>query len=178
MAKIVDNKKLIEKAEGTKAAVKTAVKTAVKNVKVDRRKVAGTVKNADKRKGANTKINSHKLELLITVVNRQKTEYYVDLLQSFDVNMQFVLRAHGTASKQTLHLLGLEETPKSVILSVIREDKLQDALTMLSYKFQTIKGGAGVAYTVPLTSVIGVAIFGFLSNNAKTVKEDKNNDKV
>ena len=176
MAKPNENKKLIEKAEGTKATVKTAVKA----VKVDRRKVSNTAKNADKRKGANTntKITSHKLELLITVVNRQKTEYYVDLLQSFDVNMQFELRAHGTASKQTLHLLGLEETPKSVILSVIREDKLQDALTMLSYKFQTIKGGAGIAYTVPLTSVIGVAIFGFLSNNAKTVKEDKNNDKV
>ena len=128
----------------------------------------------EKAKSTNAKVSSNKLELLITVVNRQKTDYYLDLIQSFDVNMQLSLRAHGTATKQTLHLLGLEDTPKSVIFSIIREDMVQDALATLDSKFQTIRNGAGVAYTVPLTSVIGVAIFGFLSNNAKTVKENKN----
>ena len=32
-------------------------------------------------------------------------------------------------------------------------------------KFRTVKGGKGIAYTVPMTSVIGVAIYQFLSNN-------------
>lgn len=149
-----DIKKSTEKTEGTNAA-----KPAVKD---------------EKKKSGNAKVSSNKLELLITVVNRQKTDYYLDLIQSFEVNMQMAVRAHGTATKQTLHLLGLEDTPKSVIFSVIKEDKLQNALATLGNKFQTIRNGAGVAYTVPLTSVIGVAIFGFLSNNARTVKENKN----
>lgn len=147
---------------------------------VDKPNYTGSAKPAvkeERAKSAKSKVSSNKLELLITVVNRQKTEYYLDLIQSFDVNLQLAMRAHGTATKQTLHLLGLEETPKSVIFSVIKEDKLQDALAALDNKFQTIKNGAGVAYTVPLTSVIGVAIFGFLSNNERTVKENKN-DKV
>lgn len=125
-------------------------------------------------KSANTKISTNKLELLITVVNRKKSEFYQDLLLSFEVNMQVAVHARGTASMQMLSLLGLEDSPKTVIFSFIREDKLQDALATLENKFQTIKDGRGVAYTVPLSSVIGVAAFGFLSNNVRTVKEGKN----
>ena len=125
-------------------------------------------------KSANTKMSTNKLELLITVVNRKKAEFYQDLLLSFEVNMQTAVHARGTASTQMLSLLGLEETPKTVIFSFIREDKLQDALATLENKFQTIKDGRGVAYTVPLTSVIGVAAFGFVSNHTRTVKEGKN----
>lgn len=125
-------------------------------------------------KSANTKMSTNKLELLITVVNRKKSEFYQDLLLSFEVNMQVAVHARGTASMQMLSLLGLEDTPKTVIFSFIREDKLQDALATLENKFQTIKDGRGVAYTVPLSSVIGVAAFGFLSNNVRTVKEGKN----
>lgn len=131
------------------------------------------LKNKRSKLQSKKKINSNKLEVLITIVNRQKTEFYTDLIQSFDVNMQTVLKARGTATVETLALLGLEESKKSVIVSIIRQDKVKDALLMLEKKFKTIKNGGGIAYTVPISSVIGVAIFGFLSNNALTVKEDK-----
>ena len=39
------------------------------------------------------------------------------------------------------------------------------ALAKLEEKFNTIKNGKGIAYTVPMTSTIGVAIYQFLSNN-------------
>lgn len=123
---------------------------------------------------ADTKVNKleKRLELLVTVVNKGKEDFYQDLLQSFEVNMQLALRARGTASRQMLSLLGLEENAKTVIFSLIREDRLSDALAALSEKFATIKNGGGIAYTLPLSSVIGVAIYGFLSNDSRTVKED------
>ena len=34
----------------------------------------------------------------------------------------------------------------------------------LDEKFKTVKGGKGIAYTVPMTSTIGVAIYQFLAN--------------
>ena len=108
-----------------------------------------------------------KLKLLFTVVNRSKAEFYVDLLQNFEVNMQTVLSASGTASTETLRYLGLSDTEKSVILSVIREDKIKDAMSALEEKFKTVKNGKGIAYTVPMTSTIGVAIYQFLSNTTK-----------
>ncbi len=118
------------------------------------------------------RLESKRLELLVTVVNRDKADFYQDLIQSYEVNMQMSMRAKGTASRQMLGLLGLEETAKAVIFSVIREDRVPDALAALEERFATIKGGGGIAYTVPMTSVIGVAMYGFLSNDERTVKED------
>jgi len=98
------------------------------------------------------------------VVNRQKAELFLGLLQGFDVNMQLSMAAQGTASTEMLQMLGLTDTDKAVIFSVIREDRADEALRYLDDKFRTIKNGKGVAFTVPMTGVIGVAIYQFLSN--------------
>ena len=107
----------------------------------------------------------HKLKLLLIVVNRQKAEFYADLLQGFEVNMQMLLSAQGTASTETLQYLGLTDSEKVVIASVIREDRAQEALHVLEEKFRTIKNGKGIAYTVPMSGTIGVAVYQFLCNH-------------
>ena len=106
-----------------------------------------------------------KLKLLVTVVNRNKTEFFMDLLHDFDVNFQTAVLAQGTARSETLYMLGLEDSDKSVIFSVIREDKATEALQTLEDKFAALKNGKGIAFTIPMSSVIGVAIYRFLSNH-------------
>ena len=113
----------------------------------------------------NSADNFKKLKLLVTVVNRSKAEFYMDLLTSFDVNLQTAVLGQGTAHSDMLYVLGLEDSDKSVIFSVIREDKVQEALHALEDKFNTLKKGKGIAFTIPLSSVIGVAIYRFLSNH-------------
>ncbi len=105
-----------------------------------------------------------KMQLLFTVVNRNKTEFYIDLLGNFEVNLQMILNAHGTAEARHLEMLGLSDADKAVIVSVIRGDRASDALSALEEKFRTVKGGKGIAYTVPMKSTVGVAIYQFLSN--------------
>lgn len=114
-----------------------------------------------------------KLKLLITVVNRNKTEFFIDFISGFEVNFQTSLPAQGTAKSETLHLLGLEDSDKSVILSFIREDKSEEILQGLEDKFHSLRGGKGIAFTTPLTSVIGTAVYRFLSDNRAVVKEEK-----
>ncbi len=109
-------------------------------------------------------IAPRKLKLLITVVNREKAEFYIDFLQSFEVNFQTSMPARGTASAETLRYLGLSDSNKTVIFSVIRSDRAPAALAALNEKFKTIKNGKGIAYSVPMTGTIGVAIYQFLSN--------------
>ena len=118
-------------------------------------------------------VTYNKLELLVTIVNKKKAEFYTDLLQSFDVNMQVTAFGRGTADAKMLVYLGLADSEKAVIFSVIQQNMLGNALSMLEYKFKTIKDGKGVAFSVPLTSVIGTLIFRFLSNNRMSVKEEK-----
>lgn len=117
-------------------------------------------------------ITENKLEVLITVVNRSKTEYFTDLIQSFDVNMQIALLAEGTADAKMLNYLGLAGSEKSVIISVIRSDRAADALAKIDKTFKTVKNASGIAFTISMTSIIGVSVFGFLSNNRMTVKEE------
>lgn len=138
----------------------------------EKKKITKNAAAKAKRNNANT-VSSNRLKLLVTVVNRNKTEYYTDLIQSFEVNMQAIALADGTANATTLQYLGLTDTDRSVILSVIQENKLPDALHALEEKFATVKGGKGIAFTVPITSVIGKLIFGFLSNKKEVVKEAK-----
>ena len=111
------------------------------------------------------KLTPPKLKLLITVVNRSKTELFLDYISSFEVNMQTSMAASGTASTDMLRYLGLTDSDKAVIMSVIREDKEDAALRFLDEKFKKVKNGKGIAFTLPMTSVIGVAIYQFLSNN-------------
>lgn len=150
-------------------------KKEVTNKKAPRRattKAKPTAKTKKSKESAAPKLTPKKLKLLITIVNRKKAEFYVDILQSFEVNMQICMLAEGTANDETRHVLGLEDSERVVILSVIREDKADKALKKLEEKFQTIRNGKGIAYTVPLSSVVGVAIYQFLSNN-RMVKENK-----
>lgn len=105
-----------------------------------------------------------KLMLLFTIVNRNKADFYIDLLQGFEVNMQMSMSAQGTASTKMLSLLGLASSEKTVIVSVIKRERANEALAAIEEKFKTVRGGKGIAYTVPMTSAIGVAIYQFLSN--------------
>ena len=105
-----------------------------------------------------------KLKLLITVVDRTKGEFYLDVLSQFEVNCQMALHGLGTATSDLVDMLGLN-LHKSVILSVIREDAVEAAIHCLEEKFETIKNGKGIAFAVPLSSVIGVNLYQFLSNN-------------
>lgn len=105
-----------------------------------------------------------KLKLLFTVVDRQKAEFYLDVLSEFDVNCQMVCSGMGTATSELVNLLGLN-IHKAVILSVVREDRTQEIFARLEEKFQTIKNGKGIAFAVPLSSVIGVHCYRYLSNN-------------
>ena len=111
-----------------------------------------------------------KLKLLFTVVDRAKGEFYMDVISQFDVNCQMVTNGLGTAQSDLIELLGLN-LHKAVILSVIREDMADAILSCLEDKFETIKNGKGIAFAVPLSSVIGVNMYQFLSNN-KQGRED------
>ena len=104
------------------------------------------------------------LSLLFTVVDRNKAELYIDLLQNFEVNMQMSLAARGTAAPEMRRYLGLTESEKTVIVSVIREDRVTAALEMLEEKFRTVRNGKGIAFSSPMSGTIGVAIYQFLSN--------------
>ena len=105
-----------------------------------------------------------KLKLIFTVVDRPKGDFYMDVLGGFEVNYQMFLSGQGTASSELVDLLGLNPH-KAVILSVVREDLVDTVMNCLEDKFSTIRNGKGISFAVPLSSVIGVNLYQFLSDN-------------
>ena len=105
-----------------------------------------------------------KLKMVITVVDRSKAEFYMDVLSEFEVNCQMFIGGIGTAHSELIDLLGLN-IHKAVLLSIVREDRVGEIMACLDNKFATIKNGKGIAFAVPMSSVIGVNLYQFLSNN-------------
>ena len=105
-----------------------------------------------------------KLKLLFTVVDRAKAEFYLDVISQFHVNCQLTMPGMGTAASELVELLGLN-LHKAVIISVVREDLVDTILNTLEDKFATIRNGKGIAFAVPLSSVIGVNMYQYLSDN-------------
>ena len=105
-----------------------------------------------------------KLKVLFTIVDRNKGEFYMDVISQFEVNWQMALQGKGTATSELVDLLGLN-IHKAVILSVVREDQVEPIMHTLEDKFVTIKNGKGVAFAVPMSSIIGVNLYQFMSNN-------------
>lgn len=153
--------------------VKTQKTAPVK--KTDKRKRVGKVlqKVKSQVKDKKPNVSSDKLELVVLIVSRRKAEFFQDLLGFFEANLALTVRARGTAQPNVLKFLGIEDNEKAAVFAVLREDKVEDALSTVEHKFKTTKGGGGVAFSVPLSSVIGVMSYGFLSNNPKLIKEEK-----
>ena len=105
-----------------------------------------------------------KLKLLVTVVNREKGEFYMDVLSQFEVNFQMHINGSGTANSELVELLGLN-LQKAVIFSVVREDQIAPIIHCLEDKFASVKNGRGIAFAVPMSSIIGVNMYRFMSNN-------------
>jgi len=127
----------------------------------------------NKKKNKSNKLTSpNKLKLLITIVERRKAEFYLDILETFEVNMQYVIFGRGTAPSN-LAVLSLGDQNKAVIISIIKEERIKEALSTLEERFTKTKNGKGIAYTIPLNSVIGVLVYQFLSNNTSQIRKDK-----
>lgn len=123
--------------------------------------------------GRRARVSVNRLKILITVVGRDKADFYMDHIQSFGVNMQTVVFGQGTAPQEIATAMGLAESDRAVIISIIGENNLQAALDSLAEKFNTIAGGKGIAYTIPMVSIIGKSIFNFLSDNRDAVRRNE-----
>ena len=110
-----------------------------------------------------------RLMLLVTVVQKGKGTFFSDFLQTFDANLQVCVVGAGTAQNDLIEFLGLKDNKRSIIFSIVREEFLDKIMEALEERFRTINRNTGIAFAVPLSSVIGKLSYGFLSNDKRVI---------
>ena len=115
----------------------------------------------------------NQLVLLVTIVNKGKGTFFADFLQTFGANLQMSFVGSGTARGDLIELLGLKDNRRSILFSVVRAERVDAILAALEERFHTVNSGTGIAFTVPLSSVIGKLSYGFLSDERRLIEGEQ-----
>lgn len=122
------------------------------------------------------KMEIKKIKLLIIIVDRGQAIKYIRENEKHDVTTQMVLLGHGTAGRVLADYLGLGDVKKDVILSIIKEEKVDEILQSIEYRL-TSSSHKGIAFTVSISSMIGVSLYKFLTKTPIEQKGGLNNGK-
>ncbi len=106
-----------------------------------------------------------KLSIFITIVNKGQGEAVLKLFESNGCAAQVVQRGRGTATKQMYDILGVEDNKKDIVFSVIKQSSIPDAKKDLEAFFAASKRNKGIGFSIPMTSIIGVSVYQFLTDS-------------
>ncbi len=110
----------------------------------------------------NPEVKVNKLELMITVVERKKSDKFISIFQEHNAHVSMVVLGRGTAPTELLNLLGIAESSKDVILSVISESLIEPLYEEIK---DVLKNeGRGISFTIPMSSMVGVTMYKFLTH--------------
>lgn len=108
--------------------------------------------------------NIKKLSIFVTIVNHGQANAVMKIFQRYEVAAQFVQRGQGTASKDILGILGIEDTGKDIIISIIKQENIPEVKPELEAYFIASKSNKGIGMAIPMNSIIGVTLYKFLTN--------------
>lgn len=114
-----------------------------------------------------TRDDIKKLFLYTVIVPRGQGENIIRIFKANKSSAQFVQYGEGTASNAIRDILGSEDTNKDIVYSLIREDAIPDVKKELDVYFVASKRNRGIAYTIALTSIVGVKLYKFFSQTVR-----------
>ena len=106
-----------------------------------------------------------KLSIFITIVNHGLAGPIIKLFEHAGVSAQFIQRGNGTATRQIRDILGIEDTGKDIVISIIKKDKIADVKPDLLAFFSASKYNKGIGFSIPMTSMIGIKVYQFLADS-------------
>lgn len=106
-----------------------------------------------------------KLYLMVAIINRSAAKKFISLYEQYGVTVTFITVGAGTAVSETLDYLGLEQTEKAIIFSVVTRSTWRDVKKGLQNKLKIDIPGTGIAFLVPLSSIGGKKPLFFLTEN-------------
>lgn len=114
-----------------------------------------------------------KHEAIFCIVNSGYSEMVMDAAKKLGARGGTVINALGTASKDAESFFHITITPEKEIVMILVPTKIKDAVLHALYKEVGLEtAGQGIAFSVPVDSVVG------LSEGAPTSPTEKAADKA
>ena len=102
-----------------------------------------------------------KVKMLVTIIDRRKVDFFISALEGYDVNVQYILYGRGTYSinkNETIY------NDKAILFSMVNEDRVGEILANMEDRYFKTRYGKGVAFVLPLSSLVGILTYRLLSN--------------
>lgn len=106
------------------------------------------------------------LEMMIAITDRGRCEKFVELYNENGVPMTMLSFGYGTATSETLDLLGLEASEKAIIFSVTHKALRRELVRMIKRQLYIGIPGNGIVLSVPIESVAVGSVLKYLSEHA------------
>ena len=110
-----------------------------------------------------------KLKVMVIIVDRGQGDYFVRAFEKNKVGASFNVYGTGTATKEIYDILGIGETKKDIVLSLIKQDDIEVLKNIVKERFAANKKYKGISFCMDIDSVAGVLVYKYLAN----VRENK-----
>jgi hypothetical protein len=111
------------------------------------------------------------LTLLITICDRGQGKKVTDFFKDRNASFNLMTLGKGTASSKMLDYLGLGQTEKMVLLSVMPTAEARNVLSKFDETLELKRPGHGIAFTLPLNGA-------YASKAVKTVPDEAIQEKI
>lgn len=105
------------------------------------------------------------LYLMAAVIGRDHSREFAGFYEENGVSVNLVALGRGTAGSEILDYLGLEDTEKSVIFSVVTGETWKKIKRGLEQRMHIDVPGTGIAFVIPMSSIGGKKQLQFLTEN-------------
>lgn len=117
-------------------------------------------------------ISELRLRMMIIITDRNSGEKILSALGGL-VHFNSIAMGRGTAKTEILATLGLDEPEKDIVITFVKKENVEKVYEILENKFRFSTSSKGIAMTVPINSVGGLATLKLLAGSIKN-KEKKN----
>lgn len=100
---------------------------------------------------------------MTAIIDRHRMKEFEKFYEKNGVAVNLITLGKGTAGTEILSYFGLEETEKSVIMSVVTDETWKKIKSGLQKEMQIDVPGTGIAVIIPVSSMEGKSSFAFLS---------------
>ena len=103
-------------------------------------------------------MTNYKHEVIFCIVNAGFTDDVMDAAREFGARGGTVIRARGTANAEAEKLFNIAIQPEKEIVMILVDSKIKDDILHALYRAVGLQTpGQGIAFSMPVDSVVGIA---------------------